>query len=533
METNRLVKFDEDSREDLLSGVNKLANAVKVTMGPRGRNVIIENPGAFPILTKDGVTVARSINLRDQFQNLGVQVIKEAASRTADEAGDGTTTATVLSQSIFSEGVKMLSAGFPASEIKRGIDHAVGITLDNLSKLSTDMTHDDEIKQVATVSANGESEIGDLILSAIQTVGRDGVITVEDAKGFNTTLSVSDGLQIDRGYLSPYFITDQDKMICELSNPYILICNRKISSLREITGILESVLREESSLLIIADDVEGDALQGLVLNSMKGVIKVCCIRSPGFGDTRVDMMQDLAVAFGSKVVTDGEKLDQVQLEDLGTCKKALVSRASSVLIGWDESEKVDHRIRSIREDLENPTLDADQRRVLKPRMSRLSGGVAVMRVGGATEAELRERKDRVDDALSATRAAIECGVVPGGGVALVRASNGIKIRKSLQHTGFEAGVQIVEKACAEPFKQIVRNAGRTPEIVLEKLREAPDAHGYDARSELFGNMLEMGIIDPTKVVRSALQNAASAASMLLTVGCAMVEDVIEPDLRNI
>ena len=494
-------------------------------MGPKGRNVIIENPGGYPVLTKDGVTVARNINLKDKFSNLGVQVLKEAASRTADEAGDGTTTATVLSQSIFLEGIKMLAAGYDPAEIKKGIDIAVKEVVENLKSLSIPITKREEMEQVATISANGETNIGTLIVDGIESVGRDGVVTVEEAKGFSTTLSVTDGLQFDRGYISPYFITNQDKMIAELDRPLILICNRKLTNLKELMSILEKVLQTGRPLLIVADDVEGEAMQGLVLNSARGALKVCAVKSPLFGNNRVDMLGDLACLLETRTLSSGENMDQIKIEDLGTCKKVLVSRGETVLIGCDaQSEKVQSRIRSLREKIDHSGTSEKERAILLHRLSKLSGGVAILRVGGSTEAELRERKDRVDDSLSATKAAIQEGIVPGGGVALIRASSKVSCPKKLLHTGVGAGIEIVKRACTEPFRQIILNSGGTPDVALEKVTDTPDTSGYDAYTSTYGDMFEMGIIDPVKVVRCALQNAASSSSMLLTVGCAMVED---------
>ena len=522
-ENCKVVKFDLDSRERLLEGVNVLANAVKITMGPRGRNVIIEKKNDHPILTKDGVTVARSISLRDPFLNLGVEVIKEAASRTADVAGDGTTTATVLSQSIFSEGLKMLAAGYPAADIKKGIDDAVEIVINRLKESASPVTKDIEIVQVATISANGERAIADLILKALKKVGPDGVITVEEAKGFSSSLLTVEGMQIDRGYLSPYFVTDQDKMIAELADPYVLLCNKKISSMKEITPILEECLEAQAPLLVVADDIEGDAMQGLVVNKARGTLRVCAIKAPAFGETRHDIMGDLATILGCKVfsIADGADLSEVTLDDLGRCKKAIVGRAGT-------PDQIRDRVASLRSRLrDSADLDENETEILKLRLSKLSGGVAILKVGGATESELRERKDRVDDALSATQSAISEGVVPGGGVALVRAVKDLKCPSDKKFTGYEVGFEIIKKACSSPLKQIVSNSGGTPDVVLEKVSRTKGDRGYNALDDVYGDMYEMGIIDPLKVVRAALENAASAAGMLLTVGCAMVEDDLD------
>jgi len=528
-ETNKLVKFDINAREDLLEGVNVLADAVKVTMGPRGRNVVIENPGRHPTLTKDGVTVARAINLKDSFLNLGVQMIKEAAGRTAETAGDGTTAATVLSQSIFSEGLKMLAAGYPASDIKAGIDLAVSRIIKNLKKEAIPVTKDDEVRQVGTISANGEVEIGNLIFDAIDAVGRDGVITVEEAKGMNSSLSVVEGMQINRGYLSPYFVTNQEKMTAEFESPLILLCNKRLDSLKEIMPLLERVLDAQKPLLIVADDVDGDAMQGLVINKMRGSLNVCAIKCPGFGENRINMLQDLATTLLCKIVSpaSGESIEDISLEDLGKCKKVIVGRSGTIFVGGSGTkEDIDNRVSSLRESLNDPSLDDKEKNMLRIRLSRLVGGVAVLSVGGATESELCERKDRVDDALSATQAAIEEGIVPGGGVALVRAASEIKVKKS-SFDGRDAGIQVVRNACFSPLKQIVENAGGTPDVVLEKVSSMKRSEGYNALTDEYGNMFDMGIVDPLKVVRCSLENAASAASMMLTVGCAMIEDNID------
>jgi chaperonin GroEL len=529
--SNKIVKFDISAREKLLDGVNILANAVKITMGPRGQNVVIEQPVGSPILTKDGVTVAKSLSLSDQFTNLGVQMIKEAASRTADIAGDGTTTATVLSQTIFSEGVKMIAAGFQSSELKSGIDCAVKDVIENLRKMSIPVTSDKEVENVGTISANGESEIGRLLVEAINSVGRDGVITVEEAKGFSTSLTTVEGMQIERGYLSPYFVTNQDKMTVELKNPLVMVCNSKISNIKDIMKILESVLETSRPLFIIADDVDGDALQGLVVNRVRGTLESCAIRAPGFGESRVGMMQDLSILLGSDVISNasGVSLSDATIENLGSCKKIVCGKSETVFVGCSGSEEeIQKRIESIRSQMNDPSLDEPERLVLKSRLSKLSGGVAILRVGGATEVELGERKDRVDDALNATQAAIEEGILPGGGVALVRASRVLEGSTSGKMSGHEAGIQIVKRACSEPLRQIVLNAGGTPDVVLERVLGMDRSAGYNAFSDEYGDMMEMGIIDPLKVVRTALENASSAASMMLTVGCAMVEE----DLNN-
>jgi chaperonin GroEL len=524
--TDKIVLFDIETRDKVLRGVNVLADAVKVTMGPRGRNVLIENPGNHPILTKDGVTVAKSINLRDKVANLGVQMIKEAASRTAEEAGDGTTTATVLTQAMFNEGLKMVAAGYSATDVKKGIDTAVDQLIDDLTSQATGVSSDDEIRQVATVSANGETELGKLIANAILTVGQDGVVTVEEAKGFASSLNVVAGARVERGYLSPYFVTNQDKMVCELDKPVVLICNKRLDSLKEITPFLERILSSQRSLLIIADDIDGDAMQGLVVNKMRGALKVCAIRAPGMGEQRFDTMQDLSVILGTEVVhsSDITRLNQVNIDELGTCNKALISRGETVLVGCRTNEtQRESRVAEIRSLLET-TPDEDHRKFLRQRLSLLAGGVAVLRVGGATEAELRERRDRVDDALHATQAAMREGILPGGGVALARAGKRLSL-PSGSYDAIHAGYQVVKTSCSAPLKQIVQNSGGVADVVFVKVIEGDSRYGYNAYTDTYGDMMQMEIIDPLRVVRCALKNAASAAGMMLTAGCALVEDV--------
>ena len=531
--SNKILKFDEDARSEVLKGVDALANAVKVTMGPRGRNVVIENPGDYPILTKDGVTVARSINFKSQFPNLGAQMIKEAAARTADLAGDGTTTATVLSQAIFSEGIRMLAAGYPAADLKKGIEDGTDQVISNLKKMCVPVTNDAEVKQVGTISANGEMEIGELLSEALRTVGKDGVVTVEEAKGFKTSLTIVEGMQIDRGYLSPYFVNNNSKMTAVLENPLILLCNKRLDSLKEIMPLLEKALTAQRSLLIVADDVDGEAMQGLVLNKVRGSLKICAIKSPGFGENRVAMLEDLAMLLGTERIVStasGDKISDIELEELGTCKKVSIGKLSTVFIGCPaDRKKIAHRTREIRDLLHEATTTEEESDVLKTRLSRLAGGIAVLRVGGATEMELRERKDRVEDALNATQAAVEEGIVPGGGVALIRASQGIESRDN-NSDGNKVGVEIVKRACAAPLRQIVENAGGTPDLICQKILSNPSSFGYNAFSGDFGDMFEMGIIDPVKVVRAALENATSASTMMLTIGCAMVGE--EEDLNQ-
>lgn len=528
--TNKIIKFDTLARETLLDGASTLANAVRITMGPRGQNVVIEQIGGSPILTKDGVTVAKAVNLKDQFKNLGVQIIKESASRTADVAGDGTTTATVLSHSIFSEGIKMLAAGFQSSEIKAGIELAVETVIERLREMSVEVTSDKEIEDVGTISANGESEIGRLLVEAINSVGRDGVITVEEAKGFNTTLTTVEGMKLNRGYLSPYFVNNQDRMTSELKNPLIILCNSKITNLKDIMPLLEQTLDTGRPLLVIADDVDGDAMQGLVVNNLKGTLESCAIKAPAFGESRISILQDMSILLGCEVISNatGVSIKDATIENLGTCKKAICGKSETILIGCSgDSDKISERIDSIKERMRNPSVTDLEQEVLRDRLSMLSGGVAILRVGGATEVELGERRDRVDDALHATQAAIEEGILPGGGVALVRAAQGLVTHSEERMTGVEAGIQIVKQACCEPLRQIVINSGGAPDVVLHNVLQLDENEGYNALKEKYGDMIEMGIIDPLKVVRTALENASSAASMLLTVGCTMIDDEYE------
>lgn len=530
IETNKILKFEGSAREKLLEGSRVLTDAVKVTMGPRGRNVVIERPGEIPTLTKDGVTVARAVNLREQFANLGVKMIKEAASRTADVAGDGTTTATVLSYAILSEGMKMIAAGYKESDIKAGIIYAVDKVLSELKSTAVEVSDDDEIIQIGTISANGEKEIGTLLSNALKKVGRDGVVTVEEAKGFNTTLEVVDGTRFNRGFLSPYFVNNPEKMTVSFDNPYIFICNRQLDSIREIMSVLETVLSAGKPLLIIADEVEGDALQGLVLNKVRGSLNVCAVRSPGFGENRTESLTDLAILTGTEVVSraSNDSFDNISLDDLGRCKKAIVTRTHTTLIDCAGEEiTIANRVESLKNQIDNVTHDENETGMLRERVARLAGGIAILHVGGSTEVEMRERSDRVDDALHATQAAVEEGIVAGGGVALVRASrvlDDITVDERLV-----PGVNIVRSACLEPFRQIILNTGATPELALEKIQSMPDTYGYNAFDEVFGDMFEMGIIDPVKVVRTALENASSTASMMLTVGCAMIEEYDNTD----
>ena len=526
-ETNKSLLFNSEARKEILAGVNLLADAVKVTMGPSGQNVVIERPGAPPILTKDGVSVADAINLRDQFKNLGAQMVKEAARRTAETAGDGTTTATVLTQAIFTEGLKLLAAGYSSSELRAGMEWGCRQTILRLKEMSKQVSSIEEIISVGTISANGDHSIGGMLSEAMQAVGRDGIISIEEAKGFDTSLDVVDGLELDRGYISPYFVTNHNRSVCEIESPRILLANKTISNIAEILPLLESAHRENKPLLIIADEVDGDALKTLIVNTLKGVVKVCVVRAPEFGQSRVEAFDDLALLFKTKVYSSAEEIP-AKLDKLGTCKKAEVFRSRSVFVGVQtDTSEVKDRVESLRQQSSVPGLPREEADLIGRRLARLSGGVAVIRVGGATELEMRERKDRVEDALHATQAAVEEGLLPGGGVALVRASCLISYPEH-SNRDFMAGVDVIKRACQAPLMQIVKNTGgASAEVVLNKVLELPDSQGYDARNGRFVDMMTYGIIDPLKVVRCALENSNSAATSLLSVGCAIVEDRCE------
>jgi len=525
-QTNKSVLFDEDARQKLLEGVNILADAVKVTLGPKGKNVVIEHLDRAPSVTKDGVSVARAINLKERFHNLGAQMVKEVASRTNDVAGDGTTTATVLSQAIYAEGLRMLASGYPATDIKVGIDSAVEEIIVYLKEMATPVADNDMIAQVGTISANGAEDIGKMISHALDQVGREGVVTVEEAKGFDTTVEIVEGMQVDRGYVSPYFVTNGEKMTAELKNPYVLITNRKITTLSDIVTVLEAVLQQGKPLLVIAEEVEGDGLQGLVVNKMKGNLDVCAITSPGFGAGRIELTDDIATLTGATVVSEANdlKLSDVKIDHLGTAKKVICSRTRTIIVGGAEKAKeVKDRIKDLRSRIRDVSISDQERDFVQQRISKLGGGVAVLRVGGSTELEVKERKDRVDDALNATRAAIEEGIVPGGGVALVRAAAQLQA-KTDEIDGAAIGRSIIKRACQAPLAQIVRNAGGEPVIVMAKVADLEGNEGYDAANDEFGDMIEAGIIDPVKVTRCALENAASVAGLMLTVDASIVED---------
>ena len=526
-QTDKIVEFDLSARRKMLDGINVLANTVKVTMGPRGRNVVIERENGPPILTKDGVTVARALNLREQYNDLGVQLVKEAAGRTAEEAGDGTTSSTVLAQALCSEGMRALEAGYDYAELKRGMSYAHKEIQENLNQMNNPVDGDEQILNVALISANGEESIARLIVKAIDAVGPEGPVTVEEAKGFKSSLDVIEGTEIDRGYLSPYFADDQQKMVCTLENPRILIVNKTIASIQEIVPILELIHNNNSSLLIVADGIEGEALQMLVVNRMKNILKVCAIASPEFGQGRVNALDDLAVLVDTRVFGAGdiEDLKDIAIDDLGTCEKVLIHRRKSIFVGTSQKEQdISERIVVLREKLDDPTLSDDHRNQIGRRIRRLSSGICVLRVGGSTEIELQERKDRVDDALHATRAAVQTGILPGGGTALVKASRKLKPPKK-SSASFRVGIEVVSRACESPLRQIVENAGGVPDIVLQKVQGSKsETYGYDARLEKYCDLIEHGVIDPKKVVSSAIENAVSVAVNFLSVGAAMIED---------
>jgi len=517
------LRFEEAARRALQRGVDVLADAVKVTMGPRGRNVLIEKSWGAPTSTKDGVTVAKAVELEDKFQNLGAQMVKEVASKTSDVAGDGTTTATVLAQAIFSAGLKLVAAGAAPMSLKRGIDKAVAAIVEQLAKGSRRVRGKDEIAQVGTVSANGDKTIGDMIAEAMEKVGKEGVITVEEAKGLETQLDVVEGMQFDRGYLSPYFVTDPERMEGVYADPYLLIFEKKISSMRDLVPLLEAVARSGKALVIVAEDIEGEALATLVVNKIRGTLNVAACKAPGFGDRRKAMLDDIAILTGGKAISEdlGIKLESVTLADLGRAKRVVLDRENTTIIGGaGKKSDIEGRVNQIRAQIEETDSDYDREK-LQERLAKLAGGVAVIRVGAATEAELKEKKARVEDALHATRAAVEEGIVAGGGVALVRAE---KALADLALEGDEAlGADIVRQAITAPLRQIALNCGHDGSVVLSRVREKSGDFGFNAASEEYGDLVKDGIIDPTKVVRSALQNAASVAGLLVTTECAVVD----------
>jgi chaperonin GroEL len=522
------VIYGEDARAKLKAGVDKLANAVKVTLGPRGREVIIEKKWGSPLVTKDGVTVAKEIELKDPYENMGAQLVKEVASKTADVAGDGTTTATVLAQAIFTEGLKAIASGANPMDLKRGIDKAVSAVVEEIKKLSIPVSGRREIEQVATVSANNDQNIGKIIADAMEAVGKDGVITVEESKSAETTLETVQGMQFDRGYLSPYFITNPDKMECVLEEPYILIYEKKISNVKDLLPVLEQVVRAGRPILIIAEDVEAEALATLVVNHLKGVIRACAVKAPGFGQRRKDYLQDIAILTGGTAITEelGIKLESVTLDMLGRADKVIVDKDNTTIVGGKGSkEAIQARIEQIRKQIQETTSDYDREK-LQERLAKLSGGVAIIRVGAATEAEMKEKKARVEDAVHATKAAVEEGIVPGGGVALVRASE-VLDNLSVDNPDQQIGVDIVKRACRAPLRQIAANAGFEGYVVLEKVialgKEKGVNYGFDASVGEYKDMVEAGIIDPTKVVRTAIMNAASVAGTMLTAEALVAE----------
>ncbi len=513
----KLIEFGAEARSGLKVGVDKLANAVKVTLGPKGRNVVIDKKFGAPTVTKDGVTVAKEIELDDAVENMGAQMVREVASKTSDVAGDGTTTATVLAQAIYREGLKNVTAGANPMDLKRGIDLAVTKVVAYLKSVSRDVENRDEIAQVGSISANNDKTIGNLIADAMDKVGKDGVITVEEAKGTETELEIVEGMQFDRGYLSPYFVTDSEAMEADLDDPYILIHDKKISAMKDLLPILEKIAQAGRSLLIIAEDLEGEALATLVVNKLRGTLKVAAVKAPGFGDRRKAMLEDIAVLTGGTVVSEerGYKLENATVEYLGTAKKVVIDKDNTTLVeGAGKSEDIKKRVNEIKSQIEKTTSDYDREK-LQERLAKLSGGVAVLKIGAATEVEMKEKKARVEDALHATRAAVEEGIVSGGGVALVRAIEKLNDLKG-ENLDQQTGVKIIQKALAEPLRQIVNNAGLEGAVVLNKVLEGKDDYGFNASTEVYENLIKAGVIDPTKVTRTALENAASVSSLLLT-----------------
>ncbi|MDD5169590.1 MAG: chaperonin GroEL [Syntrophales bacterium] len=525
----KIIQYDEEARKSILRGVNTLADAVKVTLGPKGRNVILDKSFGAPTVTKDGVTVAKEIELEDKFENMGAQMVREVASKTSDVAGDGTTTATILAQAIYREGAKTVAAGSNPMDVKRGIEKAVEAVVAELKKLSKPTKDQKEIAQVGTISANNDEAIGGIIAEAMGKVGKEGVITVEEAKGLETELDIVEGMQFDRGYLSPYFVTNAEKMIVDLDDVFILINEKKVSNMKDLLPILESIAKMGKPLLIIAEDIEGEALATLVVNKLRGTLHVAAVKAPGFGDRRKAMLEDIAILTGGKMISEdmGYKLDNVKLEDLGRAKKVTIDKDNTTIIdGAGKRADLEGRVKQIRAQIEETTSDYDREK-LQERLAKLVGGVAVIKVGAATESEMKEKKARVEDALNATRAAVEEGIVPGGGVAYLRT---LPALDKLKLVGDQAvGVAIVKKALEEPLKMIAANAGLEGSIVVEKVKEKKGAFGFNARTDQYEDMIAAGVIDPTKVTRFALQNAASVASLMLTTQC-MIAD--KPDEKG-
>ncbi|MBV8210500.1 MAG: chaperonin GroEL [Burkholderiaceae bacterium] len=521
------VFFSEDARHKMIRGVNILANAVKVTLGPKGRNVVLERSFGAPTVTKDGVSVAKEIELKDKFENMGAQMVKEVASKTSDTAGDGTTTATVLAQAIVVEGMKYVAAGMNPMDLKRGIDKAVHSTVEELKKISKPCTTSKEIAQVGSISANADEAIGKIIADAMDKVGKEGVITVEDGKSLDSELEIVEGMQFDRGYLSPYFINSAEKQIAVLENPFVLLHDKKISNIRDLLPVLEQVAKAGRPLLVVAEEVEGEALATLVVNNIRGILKTCAVKAPGFGDRRKAMLEDIAVLTGGVVIAEetGMTLEKATLHDLGQAKRVEIAKENTTIIdGAGESKSIQARVKAIRQQIEEATSDYDKEK-LQERVAKLAGGVAVIKVGAATEVEMKEKKARVEDALHATRAAVEEGIVAGGGVALLRCRQTISGLKG-DNPDQDAGLKIVLRAMEEPLRMIVANAGEEPSVVVNKVAEGKGNYGFNAQTHNYGDLVQMGVLDPTKVVRTALQNAASVASLMLTTD-AMVAELVE------
>ncbi len=525
--TAKQVLFGDDARVRMVRGINTLANAVKVTLGPKGRNVVLERSFGGPLVTKDGVSVAKEIDLKDKFESMGAQMVREVASKTNDNAGDGTTTATVLAQAIVDEGMKYVAAGMNPMDLKRGIDKAVAAAIEELKKISKPTTTNKEVAQVGAISANSDAEIGDIIAKAMEKVGKEGVITIEDGKSLNNELEVVEGMQFDRGYLSPYFINTPERQAAVLENPFVLLHDKKISNIRDLLPVLEQVAKAGRPLLIIAEDVDGEALATLVVNSIRGILKVVAVKAPGFGDRRKAMLEDIAILTGATVITSdlGLALDKTTLEQLGSAKRIEVTKENTTIIdGAGKPEAIAERVKNIRQQIDAATSDYDREK-LQERVAKLAGGVALVKVGAATEVEMKEKKARVEDALHATRAAVEEGIVAGGGTALIRAKSAIKDLKG-DNDEQNAGIKIVLRAMEEPMRQIVANAGEEPSVVVNNVANGTGNYGYNAQTGVYGDMVEMGVLDPTKVTRTALQNAASVAGLILTTDC-MVADYLE------
>jgi len=520
----KVIKFDLDARTSIKIGVDKLANAVKVTLGPKGRNVILQKSYGSPHITKDGVSVAKEIELEDPIENIGAQLVREVASKTADQAGDGTTTATVLTQAIFNDGLKMVTAGANPMDLRKGIDKAVEAVVDELKKMSKKISTSKEVEQIATISANNDSQIGSMIASAMDVVGKDGIITVEAAKGTETSVKTVEGMQFDRGYLSPFFVTNQEKMDADLESPYILLYEKKISSLKEILPVLEQTAQTGKPLLIIAEDIEGEALASLVVNKMRGTLKVAAVKAPAFGDRRKEMLNDIAILTGGSVISEelGMKLEDTTLDMLGSAEKVTIDKDTTTIInGGGTTEAIKARIDVIKAQIDKITSDYDKEK-LQERLSKLAGGVAILYIGASTETEMKEKKDRVDDALHATRAAVAEGIIPGGGVALLKAADVLintAFHINLENADQQLGANIIQSAIQSPFKTIISNAGGSPDVIINKVKELGGNFGYNARIDEYVDMIETGIIDPTKVTRLALENAASIAGLLLTTEC--------------